>query len=590
MASLASVRIENYRCFQDHTVEFGPISIIVGKNNAGKSTLIETLRLVSIGLRRFQNITSVAAPEWLDDLRVGRGQRIDLKRLGLWAPTIFHRYGDPPARIQASFSDQSKLDLFMGPDGEAHAIFYASDGRAVRYARDLGGGQTPRVNILPQIVPLEREEKVLVPEYVKSHLDSYLASRHFRNQLNLLQERHFDAFRALVEASWPGIRVQSFEGQGGPQGTPLELMIRDGGFVAEAGWMGHGLQMWLQTLWFIVRTRDGGSIVLDEPDVYMHPDLQRRLIRLLRSQHRDLVIATHSTEILAEVDPTNVLVLDRDLRKSTYAIDLPAVQRVVDGIGSAQNLQIARLWKAKSLVLVEGDDMKVLKRVHDLLFPSSDLPLDAIPNWSIGGWTGWHRAVASVVALHNSVDERIRAYCILDSDYHLDEEKAKRIHEAQANQIELHILSMKEIENYLVIPSLVQRVIGESVSHSVRPPTIEDVARQIDGVSLGLLNDAQDCYVTEFHLANRRASPAEASKQARELVAAKVARPRGALGVVSGKDVLSRLSAWSSAEFGVSFGVGSLIRMMRRHEVDNELGELVAAITAARPFPPVGVQ
>lgn len=582
MSALASIRIRNYRCFSDHTVDFGRASIVVGKNNAGKSTLIETLRLAAIALRRFQNPVATQAPRWLDEYAPGNGQRMDLARLGVWATTLFHRYGDPPAIIEARFENGSRLLLYIGDGGEAHSVFFNSEGRAVRARRDIGGVQLPRIMILPQIVPLEREERVLVAEYVRQNLDSNLASRHFRNQLWVLREEFFEDFRALVEESWPGVRIQSLELAPGEHGEIIQLMVRDGSFVAEVAWMGHGLQMWLQTLWFVVRARNGGTIVLDEPDVYMHPDLQRKLIRMLRAQRSDLLIATHSTEILAEVDPENVLILDRDLPRSSYATDLPAVQRVVEGMGSAQNLQIARLWRARALILVEGDDMKVLRRIHDLVRPTNALPLDAMPNWAIGGWNGWPSAIGSVEALQNSIHQSIRCYCILDSDYHLAQEIEDRKRRAKDRKIELHVHSMKEIENYLLVPSLIRRVIERGVVAPQVGPTDGQISEAVGSIVQDLLPEAQDAYVTAFFNADRGAGAATASMRARALVKRRLADDRGALGVVSGKEVLSRLSTWSHENFGVSFGVNSVVRAMKRDEVDAELEQLVRAIAEGR--------
>jgi hypothetical protein len=41
--------------------------------------------------------------------------------------------------------------------------------------------------------------------------------------------------------------------------------------------------MWLQTIWFLTRAKDHETVILDEPDVYMHADLQRRLRGRLKS-------------------------------------------------------------------------------------------------------------------------------------------------------------------------------------------------------------------------------------------------------------------------------------------------------------------
>ena len=65
--------------------------------------------------------------------------------------------------------------------------------------------------------------------------------------------------------------------------------------------------MWLQAMWFLTRARLHGTVILDEPDVYMHADLQRRLVRQIKGTHRQIIIATHSPEIMAEVEPEDIL-------------------------------------------------------------------------------------------------------------------------------------------------------------------------------------------------------------------------------------------------------------------------------------------
>lgn len=178
-------------------------------------------------------------------------------------------------------------------------------------ARKLG---VSSVGILPQIGPIAAEETILAPNYVRRAMSSTLASLHFRNQLNLLYHEAFGEFRRIAESTWPGLAIQNLYGQGRKQGNSLELMVRNEDFVGEAGWMGHGLQMWLQTMWFLARCRHFETIILDEPDVYMHADLQRRLIRFLKGRYRQVIVATQSIEIMSEVEPENILVVDRDKR------------------------------------------------------------------------------------------------------------------------------------------------------------------------------------------------------------------------------------------------------------------------------------
>lgn len=114
--------------------------------------------------------------------------------------------------------------------------------------------------------------------------------------------------------------------------------------------MGRGVQMWLQVIWFLAREGSADCVILDEPDIYMHPDLQRRLIRLLRKGSGQVILTTHSPEILAEVDAEDVLVVDRSRSLSLVVSSLPGAQAVLTSLGSVHNLQLTRLWKARKFL------------------------------------------------------------------------------------------------------------------------------------------------------------------------------------------------------------------------------------------------
>jgi predicted ATP-dependent endonuclease of OLD family len=146
--------------------------------------------------------------------------------------------------------------------------------------------------------------------------------------------------------------------------------------------------MWLQVIWFLTLFRESEIIILDEPDVYMHADLQKRLIRLIKNEFPQVILTTHSIEIMSEVEPEDILIIDKEAKKSSFAINIPAVQRVVEGTGSIHNINLARLWRAKKILLVEGRDLKFFKTIQNKIFPHSLFPIDSIPNMQIHGWSG----------------------------------------------------------------------------------------------------------------------------------------------------------------------------------------------------------
>jgi len=581
---ITALQLQNFRGFEDHQIPFHPTTtIIVGKNNAGKSTIVEALRLVSLITNRYQRLEFLRLPDWLGRPKRERAISPSLSGIEMDVKSAFHRYGDPPAKITCRFHGGEAITVYVGGEPSIHAVITAPNGDLVTSRGQAASVRLPKVQILPQIAPLEETEDILGEEYIKRHVITSRSSRHFRNQLKVFYE-HFRDFKQLAEATWPGLRVTSLEGRKSLPGQPVSLLVQDNDFVAEVGWMGHGLQMWLQTMWFLTYSKDADVVILDEPDVYMHADLQRRLIRFVKTKNWQTIVATHSTEILAEVEPEEVLVVDRRRDQSTFAPSLPAVQRLVTRIGSVHNIQLARMWSSRVLLLLEGEDIALLKRIQNCLFPLSEAPLDAVPHIAIGGWGGWPRAVGSSFFLKNAGGEDILTYCLLDSDYHTDEQKAGRYAEARANGVELHIWSRKEIENYLLVPEAIQRAIesnGRSSTKSV--PSIEDIIGEINRIAESFREEVFDNLCSELAM-NRALAAGTANKKARERLNEAWKSFEGRLDLIPGKQAVSNLSAWSQRSFGASLSSAKLANSLRSSEVHIELRAVVGAIETRVPF------
>src|SRR5687767_13868541 len=73
----------NYRCFDNHRVGLKPLSVIVGANNAGKSTFAEALRLLSIVVSRYPYLTYNSPPPWTNLPARYRGVSPALKDIDL---------------------------------------------------------------------------------------------------------------------------------------------------------------------------------------------------------------------------------------------------------------------------------------------------------------------------------------------------------------------------------------------------------------------------------------------------------------------------------------------------------------------------
>lgn len=578
------LRLKTYRGFDEHDVELRPLTVVVGENNAGKSTLVEALRVLSIVTARLNGLHYRRPPAWSSVSSSHRGVSPSLTGLGIQFSTISHRYADSPAEVEIDFQSGSSMHCYINTNGDSYCVLRDSRGRVVLNKAQAQRSTFPRIEVLPQITPLEPDESILrSDEYVERHASSLRSSRHFRNQLRLDAPAYI-RFRQLAEETWKGIQILQLEGARGLPGDQLRLLVRDHDFAAEVGLMGHGLQMWLQTIWFLSRADPSSTVVLDEPDIYMHPDLQRRLIRLVRPMFPQVIVATHSLEIVADLDPSEILIVDKGQCASRFADTLPAVQTLIDKIGGIHNVHLARLWSARRFVLVEGDDLGYLKTAHDKLFPDTSLPLDDIPNAAIGGWDNWQYAIGQTMFARNALGEKVRIYCILDSDYRTPEELAERKEQAKSCRVDLHVWQRKELENYFLIPAVVARVVCSRRKELDREEVAENVKAEIYRVVSELREDTFDQYATSYRSRHRRWSVSKANQEARRLLKGVFDQPSEALRIVSGKEVLRRLSSWLHAEYGQGIGLRHLLRTIRVDELDPEVKDVLTAIEYRRPL------
>ncbi len=573
---LTRLELSNFRCFSNHKVELQKKTLLVGKNNAGKSTCVEALRLISVVTERLSGLRLQSPPRWTGLPFRAKGVSPSLEGIEIHRSSLFYNYGDPPAVVSATFENEARLEVHIGPELELHAVIYDSDGDYANSRQSINAAQVPRVSILPQISPLHESEFILEDRYVRTNIQTSRSSLHFRNQIKLSPECFVD-LQNLVSTTWPGLAVRPLDipSIGQRKEVPLSLLVRDGDFEAEVAWMGHGLQMWLQTMWFLVRNKSSGVLILDEPDVYMHADLQRKLIRMLMRDSRQFIVATHSPEMLAEVEPDSVVVLDRKRRISRPATSSQAVQELLLRVGSVHNLSLARLASQRKLLLVEGDDVALLKRVQNIVDPDSDRPIDTVPNIDIGGWGGWPGAVTLARFFRKNVEDDIAIHCFLDRDFHTDEEIAKRLDEANSVGIELTIWSVKELENFFLVPEAIARLIAKKTKTAIDAETIssflskEAERRREDtlGAMIECARPAQDA--KSFTAAMKKVNPLFAQRWEAD----------NGLSVVGGKELLTTVFQWAQDKHKVSISTASLIHELLPKEIRSELKHAIRSVT-----------
>lgn len=68
---LEEMSLENFKGFANHIIQFKDFSVVIGRNNAGKSSAFDALRIIATAVARFKVGKLTARPVWLDGSGTG---------------------------------------------------------------------------------------------------------------------------------------------------------------------------------------------------------------------------------------------------------------------------------------------------------------------------------------------------------------------------------------------------------------------------------------------------------------------------------------------------------------------------------------
>ncbi|MFD5864658.1 ATP-dependent endonuclease [Agromyces sp. NPDC127015] len=456
---LRSLVLRNFKGFEQFTVRFGRNSLLVGPNNAGKSTIVAAIRLAAAAgkLASRRNPTDT----FDDGGRTVRGFPISaLTGSGFVAENVRHEFRNKEARVELTFTSGATLHL-VWPTDDQPPFFWVThpDGPNFIMAARAREVLTP-IGAVPTLTPLEYDESKLGTAYIREKVETKLASRHFRNHLRNVKSTSGDEFADLLKFlldNSPELSALRVDDDYRDGNVWIDVYYKDVGSAVdkEIYWAGDGLQIWLQLLFHIWRNRTAEVLVLDEPDVFLHPDLQRRLIRVLEENPQQAILASHAPEMASEAEQGSVVWVERARKTARRVGGDKDFGDLTDVLGSGFNLAVARALRSKVALFVEGDDMQLIRTVArrlKLMNLATEKNLTVIP---IGGFSRWPGVEAFAWLKKSFLGSRVSVSLLLDRDYRTDEDV--RAIEAQllGSDVHAHIWRRKEIENYFLVPELI---------------------------------------------------------------------------------------------------------------------------------------
>jgi hypothetical protein len=575
------VRVEftHFKAFDRFTLNLRSFNILVGPNNAGKSTILAAFRILAAAMRR----ASTRRPDIVrGPLGLAPGYSIDLSAVSVAEENIFYNYDDSePASVRFKLSNKNELLLYFPERDTCYLIAQADEGRVSTPSTFRSRFNCP-IGFVPILGPVEHIENLYEKEAARLALFNYRAARNFRNIWYHYPEK-FEAFRLALIQTWPGMDIEPPEIDTSHQKPRLHMFCPEERIPREIFWAGFGFQVWCQMLTHIIQGNDTSIFLIDEPDIYLHSDLQRQLIGILRNMGPDILIATHSTEIITEAETDDIVLVNKRNKVAQRIRNPSQLETVFKILGSNLNPVLTQLAKTRKVVFVEGKDFQILAKF------AKKLGFDDVGNrgeFAVVPVEGFNpeRIRVLKIGMETTLGGKIAAAAILDRDYRSDVERALIAEECSSFCEFVAIHECKEIENFLLVPAAINRAAARRISDQSKRSGcameyVSNAAKLLDDFAL-----RKKSYVTSQYLAERRRferihSPTAHEASVNEIALNefeetwKVASRR--LAVIPGKEAISSLNQHLQDEYGVSITPTAIVDAMKADEIPAEILKLV---------------
>ncbi|MEO5359106.1 MAG: AAA family ATPase [Nitrospirota bacterium] len=385
---ITELTIRNFKGISEQTYLFTKFDLLVGRNNSGKSTVLQAMAIWQYCVDAFYrskgkrsesvqiilpNFTALPLPEFnllWTDRRIGRQQKYILIEIILRYSVstgateefgVSMRYQSPQAIYAFPTNGWDEFKSLYAKGALPQVVYVPPfsglnpsenwfDDAVVR--QYVGKGQPGSVlrNLLFRVIDQrdmteeqDMTEEDFKPPKHKLHLNLSKDPLRRNNKWQTIKEKIKEWFNVdiLPPIYKKGVSINIETNYKNENGRKFDIISG-----------GSGFHQALTLLAFYYGYEGLTTILFDEPDAHMHVNLQREIINYFqRLNTTQFIIATHAEEFIKRVYHGNIISI---LSRKPERID--STHEIITALSDVDNLEIVSIGQDSFILYVEGED------------------------------------------------------------------------------------------------------------------------------------------------------------------------------------------------------------------------------------------
>lgn len=304
--------------------------------------------------------------------------------------------------------------------------------------------------------------------------------------LNILQSNAaaFEEFNSLVTEILPQIKWISVRATSGGNEIiiwSIEKNTRRDDLGVPLDETGSGVGQVLAILYVVFTSSDPSTIIIDEPQSFLHPGSAVKLIHILKRypQHQ-FILATHSPSIIAAAGPSNIISLTYDGETHLEVFDLnksASFQSFLATIG----LGMQDVFGADNILWVEGPtEHQIFPEIIDRRCQVPLMGTTVVPVSATGDLEG--KDAQRIFAMYRTLSRGNPLLppavgFILDKETRSQQQIGELV--SQSNNLAM-FLPRRMFENYLLRPAAIASVMNSIADFREQPVTETEVLESMN--------------------------------------------------------------------------------------------------------------